>query len=168
LQEPAHDQRYAPPQAHVEDVPEPADRPVLASRWERLRASLVDMVISVATWWGALFLAGRNPWAAPGGWEAIALNGLLAFVLFAAIHGYTLATSGQTLGKKVVGIRIARRDGSPASLGRLVGLRYGVGYLLGLIPSIGWIYGFVDSLMIFRDSRRCLHDVIADTIVLKA
>jgi hypothetical protein len=30
-----------------------------------------------------------------------------------------------------------------------------------------WIYSLVDCLMIFRKSRRCLHDEIADTIVVK-
>ena len=31
---------------------------------------------------------------------------------------------------------------------------------------VGTIYGLVDVLMIFRASRRCLHDHIADTIVV--
>jgi uncharacterized RDD family membrane protein YckC len=30
------------------------------------------------------------------------------------------------------------------------------------------LYGLIDSLLIFRESRRCLHDNIADTIVVKA
>ena len=40
--------------------------------------------------------------------------------------------------------------------------------VIALIPVVGWLYGLVDALMIFRDSRKCLHDNIADTIVVKA
>jgi len=37
-----------------------------------------------------------------------------------------------------------------------------------LVPGIGQIYSIVDALLIFRQSRKCLHDNIADTIVVKA
>ena len=36
------------------------------------------------------------------------------------------------------------------------------------IPVIGTVYGLLDVLLIFRASRRCLHDNIADTIVVTA
>ena len=40
--------------------------------------------------------------------------------------------------------------------------------LLGLVPLIGWLFALADALLIFRDSRKCLHDNIADTIVVTA
>ena len=40
--------------------------------------------------------------------------------------------------------------------------------MIALVPLVGWMYGLLDVLMIFRDSRKCLHDNIADTIVVKA
>jgi hypothetical protein len=40
--------------------------------------------------------------------------------------------------------------------------------VLASIPVIGTIYGLLDVLLIFRASRRCLHDNIADTIVVTA
>ena len=61
-----------------------------------------------------------------------------------------------------------RSDGSKASLLRLAGLRYFASSLLDLVPVVGWIYALVDALLIFRDSRKCLHDNIADTIVVRA
>ena len=61
-----------------------------------------------------------------------------------------------------------RSDGSQASFARIVGLRYFTTSVLAPIPVVGSIYGLVDVLLIFRDSRRCLHDNIADTIVVTA
>lgn len=93
---------------------------------------------------------------------------LVAFVIFCLLHGYLLARNGQTIGKWLLGIKIVRTDGSPASLGRLLGLRYLPLSIIALIPYVGtFITGFVDPLMIFRPSRKCLHDTIADTVVFK-
>jgi uncharacterized RDD family membrane protein YckC len=61
-----------------------------------------------------------------------------------------------------------RSDGSPASFGRIVGLRYLPTSLITLIPVVGMFYALLDCLLIFRRSRRCLHDNIADTIVVTA
>jgi hypothetical protein len=36
--------------------------------------------------------------------------------------------------------------------------------LLGVIP----LYAIIDVLFIFGNARRCVHDYIADTIVIKA
>jgi uncharacterized RDD family membrane protein YckC len=38
--------------------------------------------------------------------------------------------------------------------------------LLGAIPYVGWLVSLVDPLLIFGKDRRCLHDLIADTIVV--
>ena len=35
-----------------------------------------------------------------------------------------------------------------------------------LIPVVGMFIPFVDALLIFRSSNQCLHDQIADTIVI--
>jgi len=40
--------------------------------------------------------------------------------------------------------------------------------LIGAIPFLGRLVQFIDPLLIFRDSRRCLHDEIADTTVVNA
>lgn len=168
----SQDMRYAPPRAHVEDVEASAAGPVLAGRMQRLWAGLVDVAIAFAAWWVASRFSSWNPFAEAAAqrsmWQPMVLTALFGFVLFAAIHGVLLARRGQTVGKAIVGIRITRRDGSAPTLGRLLGLRYGVGYLFTMVPAIGQVYGVVDVLLIFRESRRCLHDLIADTIVVKA
>jgi uncharacterized RDD family membrane protein YckC len=47
-------------------------------------------------------------------------------------------------------------------------LRAILGGIIGAIPYLGGIYGLVDALFIFRDDRRCVHDHIAGTRVVKA
>jgi uncharacterized RDD family membrane protein YckC len=79
-----------------------------------------------------------------------------------------LVRHGQTVGKRVLGMRILRSDGTRCSPGRIIGLRYGVGFLLTVIPVVGSLYALLDALLIFRGSRKCLHDNIADTIVVNA
>ena len=166
------DNRFAPPQAHVEDVAVGAG--TLAGRGTRLGAVLIDAVIAGLAF-GALalltpvniFRASMNPSTAAM-WTTLLQNLVLGFILFLVIHGYLLATRGQTVGKALLKIRIVRSDGTPASFGRIVGLRYLLGSVLAAVPTVGWIYGLVDALLIFRASRRCLHDNIADTIVVTA
>jgi uncharacterized RDD family membrane protein YckC len=59
---------------------------------------------------------------------------------------------------------VVRTDGTPVSLGRIFLLRNVVNGLLGFIP----LYSLVDVLFIFGERRQCLHDRLADTIVVKA
>ena len=47
-------------------------------------------------------------------------------------------------------------------------LRGGLSWVLAAIPGIGNLYALIDVLCIFREDRRCLHDLIADTNVVEA
>ena len=100
--------------------------------------------------------------------------GSVGALFFAMCIGWTIYNIvlvynyGQTFGKKVMAIRMVRTDGSRMSFARYFFLRcvaYGV---LCAIPFIGWPIRLVDKLLIFRDSRQCLHDNIADTTVATA
>ena len=68
------------------------------------------------------------------------------------------------MAKRMLEIRVVRSDGSQASLGRIFWLRNVVNCLLGIIP----LYSIIDLLFIFGERRQCIHDLIADTIVVKA
>jgi uncharacterized RDD family membrane protein YckC len=163
------DNRFAPPLAHVEDVAQ-SGTGTLAGRGTRLLAILVDAVLAGLAF-GAIALLTPinvfNPRPGSSGLAGVLLvNVVLGFIIFLVIHGYLLATRGQTVGKALLKIRIVRSDGSPASFGRIVGLRYLPTSIVAPIPFVGAVYSLVDSLLIFRQSRRCLHDNIADTIVV--
>jgi uncharacterized RDD family membrane protein YckC len=82
---------------------------------------------------------------------------------------------GQSLGKLVVGARVVKLDGSRAGFLHGALLRYvipvGVFLLLSMIPLIGLFFALVflvvDLCFMFREDRRCLHDLIAGTTVVK-
>lgn len=169
MDNPQHDARYAPPQADVEDVAAPTEGPQLASRAQRFFAIFLDTVFQVLVLLLVSVMTPYNPFKTEGSdmWSTDAAGAITGALTFLLLNGYLLATRGQTLGKALLKIRIVRPSGEPASRARLA-LRYGVGFATGLMAVVLWIYSVVDCLMIFRKSRRCLHDEIADTIVVKA
>lgn len=161
--------RYAPPTAHVEDVPEfSGDGPALARRSSRFWAAMIDTGISLTVLYLISSLTPWNPFRNADGWQVIAVRFAVGFGLFLVIHGWLLAQRGQTVGKAAMRVRIVRMDGGRANAWQLFGLRYGIGWVLASVPVAGGIYAMIDALVIFRDSRRCLHDVIAGTKVVTA
>jgi len=88
----------------------------------------------------------------------------LGFIAWAWITLLLVARYGQTMAKRLLEIRVIRSDGSEASLGRIFWLRNVVNGLLAVIP----LYGLIDVLFIFGERRQTIHDLIADTIVVRA
>jgi uncharacterized RDD family membrane protein YckC len=91
----------------------------------------------------------------------------VAWLILLAVQAWLLHSWGGTLGKRLLNIRIVRTDGRRAGFARLFFLRACSTVVLALIPLLGPVIALVDMLMIFRASRRCLHDVIADTVVVR-
>jgi len=162
---------YAPPKSPVADVGERGDpETVLASRWQRLGAAFLDSIIALI-WtiplglylgvWGAAFRQQPVPF------QKTLLMAVLGFVLFMLVNSSFLRSNGQTIGKKVVGIRIVSMEYAVPELWRIIGLRYAPISLVGLIPVLGPVASFVDILFIFGASRRCVHDLIAGTQVVR-
>jgi len=162
---------YAPPQATVQDVADSGATP--AGRGTRLVGVILDSIIFTAMVYipmvigmrfnGPLLLANGhfNPMALYGAGSLLGLIGLIAWCWLTILF---VARNGQSIAKKMLGIKVVRGDGSPASLGRIFWLRNVVNTVLAFVP----FYGLVDALLIFGDARQCVHDKIADTIVIKA
>jgi uncharacterized RDD family membrane protein YckC len=85
---------------------------------------------------------------------------LIAVLLFVFNFVVLAAKAGQTIGKRLVGIRIVRLDGRPTGY-RTVFLRHCVGYLLS---SIVFFLGFV--WVIWDAKHQGWHDKIAGTNVI--
>lgn len=164
------DNRYAPPQAPVSDTNlDDADQE-LAGRGTRLGAAIIDSIIlGLVIWPYAMttdyWTRATQGQVGVGDLLQLSLVGLIGFLV---LHGYLLHKYGQTIGKRLLGIRIvSAADGQLVSLGKIFGLRYVPIQLVSIIPYVGNILPLIDVLFIFREDRRCLHDLIAGTKVVK-
>lgn len=158
---------YQAPTAQVGIRP---DAHILASRWARLGAVLVDGIIGLVLMLPLMFAFGYFQSLGPDGQPPTgALIGWTIFglVLFYLVHGYLLYTRQQTVGKLLLNIKIVGTEEDKVGAGRLFGLRYLVFQLIGSVPLLN-IFLLVDILMIFRKDRRCLHDLLAGTRVVEA
>jgi uncharacterized RDD family membrane protein YckC len=164
---------FSPPKANLEGVAGSTDAP-LAKRGARLGAILLDSltVLPALVPFGiagylvrASAIDGRS---APPGAGAFVAMGLGALVMLAVLvyQLYLLSTRGQTLGKRWMKIRIVKLDGSNPGFVGAVLLRGVVNGIISAIPYLGGLYALVDALFIFRDDRRCIHDLIAGTRVI--
>jgi uncharacterized RDD family membrane protein YckC len=145
---------------------------VPAERSARLGAAIVDGLIVFAMVYLPLITgtmlgaAGAENGNAAGGTMimiGLALT-LLGLVVWLWMTLKQMKETGQSLAKKYFQIKVVRGDGSPASLGNLIWRRNVVNGLLSIIP----LYGIIELLFIFGEDRQCLHDKIADTIVVEA
>jgi len=172
---------YAPPTADVDQgLHSQVDDYVLADRGTRLGAVLIDGLLSVAS-----FLPGLVLFIALAGVDnldpsrmlrhmndgmifvGIAVMGLMA-LSFQIYQWYLISTTGQSLAKRWLGIKIIRLDGSDVGFVNGVILRSWVIGLIGNIPLVGGLVALINPLMIFGEERRCLHDHIASTRVIVA
>ncbi len=159
---------YSPPEAAV-DVDDGND--ILASRGARLGGAIIDSILSIVVIIPIMFMTGYWQRAATGeiSWTEALGYGLLGIFIFIVLHGYLLAKRGQTIGKVVAETRIVSvDDGKILPFSRVLGLRYLPWFVISQIPLIGPILGLVNVLFIFRSDKRCLHDLIAGTRVIRA
>src|SRR5262249_6732664 len=139
---------FAPPVADLDGgVVEPlvADTP-LASRMRRVAAFLIDIFLFLVSGVpGALIarLAGISRTSSFG----YVLTSI-SFLLFFAYQCYLIATSGQTLGKRWLGIRIVKLNGLPVSFVSGVLLRLIVPVLFACVPKLGLFVLIFDPVLI--------------------
>ena len=151
-----------------QDVQAPVDAPLqLATRGSRLEAKFVDGLISAVVSIVVGAIIGFEKLTTPAlctedDWMIVAL----ACLALVGANAYFFSRSGQTIGKMFSGIRVVRIDGSRCELARWIFLRGGVMALVGAIPVVGGIAYLIGILLIFQDEQKCLHDRIAQTIVV--
>lgn len=141
-----------------------------AGRGTRLLAQIIDGLtggIMVLPGLALMLMGGQgrnNPLALIG----VGLI-VLAVLALLVIQIYLLTTRGQTIGKKLMSVKIVVfDDDSNPGFVKAVLLRLFVNGLIGAVPFVGAVYSLVDICFIFRDDRRCIHDLIAGTKVVKA
>jgi uncharacterized RDD family membrane protein YckC len=163
---------YAPPASDVQDIYDATAPQEFADRGTRFAAMLVDYLIAGAMCYGpiviALIINGAISRTTGENVDPIIIAGvafgIIGFTIWALLTIKYVRANGQSIAKRMLNIKVVRTDGSKASLGRIFWLRNVVNGLLSLIP----MYSIIDPLFIFGETRQCLHDKLADTIVVKA
>lgn len=163
---------YQSPQTAVADVSTGDD---LAGRGERLGAAIIDTIIMIAVILPVMYVGGYFTQvleaAATGNQVSMASQlmwAVIGFAVFVAVQFYPLNASAQTWGKRALGVRIANLDGSQPGIGQLLGKRYLPVQAVAAVPIVGNVLAVINVLFIFREDRRCVHDLIAGTRVVKA
>ncbi len=96
------------------------------------------------------------------------ISSLVIAVIYFLLNGYWLYKNGQTIGKKLMGIKIVDENGKTPPLSRTFGYRFLIPLFVSSLPLIGWILFIIEVSFIFGKNRKCLHDYIADTKVIFA
>lgn len=145
----------------------------LADRRLRAGAALIDAMLVAIVWVAGS--AART--MAEAGGLTDATTSAFAFSVVFGLGMLALATtqlvmltqSGQTIGKRQVGIRIVdATSGDHVGFFRVVILRSILNAAISAVPYAGQVYALVDHGFVFREDRRCVHDHIAGTKVIKA
>ncbi len=173
---------YAAP-SRDDEQPPPASEgkgPTLASLMQRFAGALVDGGITVAVAISSLVV-----WQAtkdPNYFALIDTPGfddlgsfivfLLPWLLMAIAQWTLISFSGQSIGKRVVGIRIVRLRGSKPGFVYGVLLRAWVpaafnGFATFLLAPAGFVLPLIDALFVLRADRRSLRDHMAATKVIQ-
>jgi len=131
----------------------------------RIAAALLDVLILFVVFVVVGLAAGDT--SSGQGSASVSLGGAatVAFSLIALLYyGLSEALSGQTLGKRALGVRVARLDGTPAGAGAVA-----IRTLLRIVDSLPFAYlvGLIAVLATGRKRQR-LGDLAAGTTVVSA
>ena len=127
----------------------------------RLAAGTLDILLLLAIDAAIVYLTSRLAGFPLAGVDQLALVPLLTFLLLLN-GGYVVALTvvgGQTVGKMAVGLRVEGVNGSPVTLGRALGRT--AAYAVSVLP------GGLGCVWLLLGRGRALHDVLADTRVVK-
>ena len=140
----------------------------LASRWKRLFASLIDMIFMILGIISFVYFTGGLENASKGIEPTFlysAATSLAGTLVFIVLNTKLLLTNGQTIGKKVLKIKIVDLNNAFPSKKNLA-IHY-LAYLgFPYLPGLMGLISVVDVLSVFRKDKRCLHNLLAETKVV--
>jgi len=150
-------------------VTPPNDEYNTASRWDRLWASLIDSLIMMMVVIPVMYFTGGfdgiSEGVQPSLWHTFFVS-VFGIGIFFLINWKLLSASGQTIGKRTMGIKIVTLTGDLPGFKEHLLKRYGVYFLLGQVPVVGQFLSIANGLVIFGKQRRCGHDFVAGTVVV--
>lgn len=104
---------------------------------------------------------------------AITRSLLLYFVLWLAVLGWSVynaylnGSTGQSVGKQVVGLKVVgEQTGQVIGAGMGI-VRWLIGVAIGIIPCVGWAFQIVNLLFPLWDAKKqTLHDKAVKSVVI--
>lgn len=144
----------------------------MASVGKRLLGAIVDVIFTnvllgpgfVVMFAGGAFQAfDRNP--------ALILAGSVLFIVgfFASIviQMMVMKNRSQSIGKYLMKTQVVDyQSGMPARFTQVFWIRSFLNTVVSLLFCVGLLYAIVDACFIYSSQHRCLHDLIAGTIVI--
>ncbi|MDX3233296.1 RDD family protein [Streptomyces sp. ME19-01-6] len=144
-----------------------AGMPPLANRGRRLVARIVDaLIVGIPVGLVMAVLVGDYD-PVNNNDEATAMTIVYALVYF-LYEGVMLTKYGQTVGKKLMRIRVALLENGEIPAGQPGWLRAGTYALPEIVPCCGFIFWLINVLWCTWDRpyHQCLHDKVAKTVVV--
>jgi uncharacterized RDD family membrane protein YckC len=160
---------YKSPEAELEVNNIESESDALASRVDRFLASFVDGLIIAPVWLGLVYFSEGFKYltgeaAMPYSYGLIIA--LATTIIFVAINGRLMVKKGQTFGKKALKIKMVALSNETITIKHLL-KRYSFYWGVPQIPLIGPFINMINILYIFSKSKRCLHDHVGGTKVIK-
>ncbi|MBM32074.1 MAG: hypothetical protein CL764_04355 [Chloroflexi bacterium] len=161
---------------------------ILATRASRLAAKILDLFfflsiivigLMLASFFGEMNFRDLYFWLielqtndrvsvniinnSPEGFQILLI--VLSFFSVIIIQSRLLIRDGQTIGKKIIGIKIINAFNlGKVKLINIIFIRWIFFEILSFLP-FGTIIVLADVVFIFRKDRRCLHDMLSGTVV---
>jgi len=136
---------------------------VAAGFWIRAAAALLDSVISSALQFGMAFALGTITELSGASTLPMVQILIMLFSTLSGVFYYVFFTgySGQTPGKMALRLKVVRLDDTQVSYGQAF-IRETIGkFISGIVLGIGYL------MVALRNDKRGLHDLMADTRVIK-
>ncbi len=139
---------------------------VLAGLGSRFVAYLIDFLIQISVFI-AFVLILRAADSGGGETSKLVTSGAVALVAFLDLFGYfvvcEMLTSGRSIGKRAVGLRVVRADGGPVGFWASA-----IRNILRLIDMIPYPFSLVGSVLILVTTRhQRLGDLAGGTVVIR-
>lgn len=152
---------YPPPPPGSQSQPAGWAGPPLASWGERAGAFLVDAAVPLVILVGGLVVAAAMSALSDALWVLVLLLAYGASFAFVVWNLVQQGSTGQTIGKRTLGIRLLREaDGRPVGAGLSIGR-----YLLHVVDQIPCYVGYLWPL--WDRKRQTFADKIVGTVVVK-
>ncbi len=154
--------------------------PELATHGQRFAGALIDGILTGFCWLPAglafwtkfsdSIRAGDqpNPAMVMEAMQGVFFKALPFLLVLVLVQGTLLTLRSQSVGKLLLGTRIVRHaDNARTGFVHAFLLRGTIVWAIERIPILGSLFWLVDVCFIFGDERRCVHDYIAGTKVVK-